>query len=136
MTAMAATTASAHQSMRGRCGSGIRKRIGCMATEFLYTKGGAPAMVEPGLVKQFLAPWAVIGLASSVSGACVPPGNSTPYDAGAAPSQPTATAAFHASEGVMREPFEDNFDRKPSTSPTPSTSPSTSASATSSEGGP
>ncbi len=94
-------------------------------------------MVEPGLVKQFLLCPAVLGSSLALSGACVPPGNSTPYDAGAAPAaaQPSPTAAFRPSEGAMREVFEDNFDRKPapgSTSASASTAPSSSASASAS----
>jgi hypothetical protein len=47
--------------------------------------------------------------------ACVPPGNSTPSDAGVptfASPQATSTAA-KSSPGAMTTPFEDNFDRAP-----------------------
>ncbi len=46
------------------------------------------------------------------SSACVPPGNSTPSDAGASqtPATPTAPVS-RPSINVMTAPFEDNFDR-------------------------
>jgi hypothetical protein len=97
-----------------------------MATEFLYTKGDKPAMVEPSLVNRFM----VLAASSCLAVACVPPGNSSPYDAGAAPAQPSPTSTFRPSEGIMREPFEDNFDRKPS----PATAQSASTSATDGSG--
>ena len=37
-SAMAATAASAHQSLSGACGSGMRKRIGCMAGRPSFTR--------------------------------------------------------------------------------------------------
>jgi hypothetical protein len=44
--------------------------------------------------------------------ACVPPGNSTPTDAGTtANAAATAAATFHPSANVMTTTFEDNFDR-------------------------
>jgi hypothetical protein len=57
---------------------------------------------------------APIALAALVahSSACVPPGNSTPSDAGASQSPATPTAPVsRPSINVMTTPFEDNFDR-------------------------
>jgi len=54
--------------------------------------------------------------------ACVPPGNSTPSDAGtSAKAEPTAPVIRQA-PNVMREAFEDNFDRPSSPVPAPAAS--------------
>jgi len=42
--------------------------------------------------------------------ACVPAGNSAPYDAGVSSSKPAAST-FVASQNIMTKPFEDDFDR-------------------------
>ena len=43
--------------------------------------------------------------------ACVPPGNSTPSDAGPATSNAPPAPTFRPSPSVMTSPFEDSFDR-------------------------
>jgi hypothetical protein len=61
-----------------------------------------------------VAPFAAVGAAVVVFGpssACVPPGNSSPYDAGTtAQASPTAPA-IRPSVNVMTAPFEDSFER-------------------------
>lgn len=46
-----------------------------------------------------------------VVASCVPPGNSTPSDAGATPQTGATVAPVHNSPGAMTAVFEDNFDR-------------------------
>jgi hypothetical protein len=70
-----------------------------------------------------LAPLAGIGAAVVLFGpssACVPPGNSSPYDAGTTAAQASSTApTARPSVNVMTAPFDDSFDRaQASPSPT------------------
>ena len=61
-------------------------------------------------VAALLSPLFPIRLGLSAALGCVPSGSAPPYDAGtSATAAPTAT--FRASINVMKEPFEDTFDR-------------------------
>ncbi len=85
----------------------------------------------PRTMRLYFASTLVIGGGAALTAiACVPPGNSTPSDAG--PPGPNANAAatptIRPSVNVMRAPFEDTFDRAPK--PAEPASPASSASAT------
>jgi hypothetical protein len=60
--------------------------------------------------------------------ACVPAGNSAPYDAGVSSAKPAATVAFVPSQNIMTKPFEDDFTRNAATIPVPSATASAAAS--------
>jgi hypothetical protein len=71
-------------------------------------------------------PFTLLAAATCLVGlafACVPAGNSTPTDSGAAPA-PSAAPKVRQAPNVLRSVFEDNFDR-----PSASSAPVTSASA-------
>jgi hypothetical protein len=123
-------------------------------TTLLYTKSAADAR-EHGLCFERVCPrvietWAVTLMrtrtsapyfacnfmrASAVAtalGACVPPGNSSPSDAGANAANAQAAPTVRPSVNVMRAPFEDTFERAPraleTTAPHASAAPSASTS--------
>jgi len=63
-------------------------------------------MLETPAVRSFLSFSVVLA-----AGACIPPGNSTPSDAGSGSSSLATTPPPRPSVGVMTATFEDNFDR-------------------------
>lgn len=79
---------------------------------------------------------AVLGVIGAAGAACVPPGNSTPSDAGApvATAGHASPAALAQAANVLSVPFEDNFER-PGMAVTNGKSPVMQASSASGDGG-
>src|SRR5262245_2239696 len=122
---MAATATSAHQSLSGIFGSGMRQRIGCMAlgdplalgksdrarlfttlSSTLWRRARSdstghvtsPAFVGSSPLLPRPAFLTAPVLAAVAVAACVPTGSAPPYDAGPAPS---SVATFHPSVNIM-----------------------------------